>query len=275
MCADEEAWYSLSKNAYGAFVHVGLQSGVVKAVEMCGSMLVVSCGIQLVIALQLYFEHQAEVAAVQQALCDIPFTLQMSAVMIFVTMMFNHLSEMWRQAHIIAAATHHLGGNGGKIGELESISDSEEEEPAAPELRLVITAGTSKRAVLLILGVLSEVITWAAILMAGVLWIVTSPTVDLVIRSTVAVMFVLNVDEIIYQSCCPASIMEDVEETRYRVPNIFRAGSLKHSDHHRRWVRVIEHYFYIYVYLLMLLGLAGLLSFLLRGASECSEFRLW
>ncbi len=39
----------------------------------------------------------------------------------------------------------------------------------------------------------------------------TSPTVDLVIRSTVAVMFVLNVDEIIYQSCCPASIMEDVE----------------------------------------------------------------
>ena len=50
-----------------------------------------------------------------------------------------------------------------------------------------------------------------AILMSGVVWIVTSPTVDLVIRSTVAVMFVLNVDEIIYQSCCPASIMDDVE----------------------------------------------------------------
>ena len=50
-----------------------------------------------------------------------------------------------------------------------------------------------------------------AILMSGVVWIVTSPTVDLVIRSTVAVMFVLNVDEIVYQSCCPAFIMHDVE----------------------------------------------------------------
>jgi hypothetical protein len=59
------------------------------------------------------------------------------------------------------------------------------------------------------------------------------------------------------------------------VPNIFRAGSLKHSDSHRRWVRVVEHYFYIYVYLLMLLGLAGLLPFLLRGASACPEFRWW
>ena len=76
------------------------------------------------------------------------------------TALDNHLQPLItvtnrRQAHIIAAATHHLGGNGGKIGELESISDSEEEEPAAPELRLVITAGSSKRAVLLILGLLS------------------------------------------------------------------------------------------------------------------------
>lgn len=45
------------------------------------------------------------------------------------------------------------------------------------------------------------------------------------------------------------------QETRYRVPNIFRAGVLKHSDVHRKRVRVVEHYFYIYVYLLLLLGL--------------------
>jgi hypothetical protein len=42
------------------------------------------------------------------------------------------------------------------------------------------------------------------------------------------------------------------QETRYRVPNIFRAGVLKHSDVHRKRVRVVEHYFYIYVYLLFL-----------------------
>jgi hypothetical protein len=31
-------------------------------------------------------------------------------------------------------------------------------------------------------------------------------------------MFAQNVDELIYESCCPVPIMEDVEETKYRVP---------------------------------------------------------
>ena len=43
-------------------------------------------------------------------------------------------------------------------------------------------------------------------------------SVDLVLRSTVSIMFAQNVDELIYESCCPVPIMEDVEETKYRVP---------------------------------------------------------
>ena len=269
---DEEAWHSLSKNAYGAFIHVGLQSGLVKAVEMCGSMLMVSCGIQMVIAFQLFVAHQEEVARLQ-VVCEIPFSLQMSAVMIFVTMMFNHVSEMWRGAQIILASTHHIGGNGGKIGDLEPLSDSEEEEgsQSQQELRSPIVAGSGKRLLIFVVGVVTEIATWGAILMSGVLWIVTSVDVDLVIRSTVAVMFVLNVDEIIYQSCCPATIMEDVEETKYRVPNVLWTRKTR-SNVHRKRLRAVEHYFYIYVYLLMLLALAGGLAYVLRGSSSCERF---
>ena len=35
-------------------------------------------------------------------------------------------------------------------------------------------------------------------------------------------MFVLNIDEIMFEACCPTSVKEDVEETEYRVPNIYR-----------------------------------------------------
>ena len=35
-------------------------------------------------------------------------------------------------------------------------------------------------------------------------------------------MFVLNVDEIVFESCCSPIIREDVEETKYQVPSIRR-----------------------------------------------------
>ena len=50
-----------------------------------------------------------------------------------------------------------------------------------------------------------------AIMLAGILFAVTAETVDLVIRSTVSVMFVLNIDEIVFEACCPSSIKDDCE----------------------------------------------------------------
>lgn len=40
---------------------------------------------------------------------------------------------------------------------------------------------------------------------AGALFAFTSETPDLVIRSAVSVMFVLNVDEIVFAACCPGA----------------------------------------------------------------------
>ena len=48
-------------------------------------------------------------------------------------------------------------------------------------------------------------------ILAGILFAVTAETVDLVIRSTVSVMFVLNIDEIVFEACCPSSIKDDCE----------------------------------------------------------------
>ena len=46
-----------------------------------------------------------------------------------------------------------------------------------------------------------QILSWGAILLAGMLFAFTAETVDLVIRSTVSVMFVLNIDEIVFEVC--------------------------------------------------------------------------
>ena len=55
-----------------------------------------------------------------------------------------------------------------------------------------IHTGKSERAVIFALAVASEMVSWAAIFLAGILFAFTAETVDLVIRSIVSVMLVLN-----------------------------------------------------------------------------------
>ena len=101
--------------------------------------------------------------------------------------------------------------------------------------------------VIFLLSVATELGTWTSILVAGCMWINTSTTVDLVIRSTVSIMFAQNVDELIFESCCPLPIMEDVEETRYCIPNLPLKRLISSKAR-----TLIEYYFGVYVYLLLL-----------------------
>ena len=73
-------------------------------------------------------------------------------------------------------------------------------------------------------------------------------------------MFVLNVDEIVFESCCPTSIKDDVEETQYRIPQPKLSAGAK---------EIIKHYFGIYIYLPMLIVLTLALVFVNRGRLEC------
>jgi len=50
-------WVSVSMNAYGAFIHVALQSGFARACVMCLHLLTASVAIQMWFAYQLMSEH--------------------------------------------------------------------------------------------------------------------------------------------------------------------------------------------------------------------------
>ena len=51
-------WVSVSENAYGAFIHVGLQSGFIRAWQKCWTMLIVSIIIAVVFSGELIQRHQ-------------------------------------------------------------------------------------------------------------------------------------------------------------------------------------------------------------------------
>jgi len=39
-------------------------------------------------------------------------------------------------------------------------------------------------------------------------------------------MFVLNIDEIVFEACCPLKVKDDVEETEYKIPTFQVRGRL-------------------------------------------------
>ena len=53
-------------------------------------------------------------------------------------------------------------------------------------------------------------LAWFGVLVAGILFAFTAPTVDLVVRSTVSIIFVLNVDAIIFLVCVFVSVYVSV-----------------------------------------------------------------
>eukprot|EP00960_Hanusia_phi_P073570 768042-Hanusia_phi.AAC.1 len=207
---DEDCiWVNTAQNAYGAFIHVALQSGLKSAMWKCGFLVAVSALIQSIFAAELIENHLPSFELERSNICQIPVKLQFAATLIFLTLMFNNISGMTMAARFLIplfiegtltafarisiTSTHHKLGDGDYVGEIDQIvSDSEEARG--------LHVSMFKRIIILICAVLTEVCTWYGILMAGVLFIFTSPTVDLVIRSTVAVMFVLNVDEIVFES---------------------------------------------------------------------------
>jgi len=54
---EDDSWVKHTQNAYGAFAHVAMQSGILRAMQMCGPMLMASIMIQTVFAAQLLNNH--------------------------------------------------------------------------------------------------------------------------------------------------------------------------------------------------------------------------
>lgn len=53
-------WAKVSENAFGAFIHVGLQSGLKSAVVKTGPMLILSLLIQFIFSEELIVQHAGE-----------------------------------------------------------------------------------------------------------------------------------------------------------------------------------------------------------------------
>jgi len=243
---EERFWLSVTENAYGAFIHTALQSSVLRAILLCGPMLTASVVLQLIFSIELLLalpsiQHQKEESCTNsgtsfdcvQPLCAIPSPLQIAALGVFMILMFNNVPNMYRHAQMALLTTRCKNGSG---------QETEIEKPI--HFRIII----------FILGVMSEVVTFSAILISGSLFIITARTVDLVIRSTVAIMFVQNVDEVVFgfililvsaergsdlrlheDACCPQEITQAVSSTRYRVKWIILIPVRLPQDVSVRW----------------------------------------
>ena len=269
---EDDDWVSVSENAYGAFIHVGLQSGFKQAVVKCWTMLLVSIVIAVIFSFELIQRHEffsyrstnkegTFWLDERPHICWIPYKLQTAASMIFITLIFNNISGMVQAGRIALQSTHHKFGDGENVGEMLDDGEERDADEARP-----LKVPFHTRIGIFIFAVLTEVITWFMILASGLLFIFTSNTVDLVIRSTVAVMFVLNVDEIVFESCCPGSIKEDVEETKYRIVNPKMSNTTKD---------LLEHYFGLYIYLPLLLAMSSGIVVLGRNLLECEQSPFW
>jgi len=172
--AEEKLWLQQAENAYGAFIHVALKDNIWKALAKCGPMLLASILVQAIFSFRL-FQYLPDVRNIctKQALCAIPSDLQLSAVGVFITLMLNNVPSMFRAATISIKCAH-------RRNNLE------------PSKTNVVEIKISKltRFAVFCLAVLTEFLTWSAIMTTGVLFILTSQTVELLIRSTVAIMFV-------------------------------------------------------------------------------------
>jgi len=252
----EHYWTKVNTNAFGAFIHVALQSGLTRACLTCLPMVSVAVTIQLIFSEELITNHSTSLdinSRQRDSICWIPWKYQISAIVIFVTLVFHNIPGMVNAACLVFQATHHILGDGEEIGEIKEAQDSEK----AQKLNISFTT----RIIIYFIAVFSELTTFAFVVYAGCLFAATADSVDNVIRSTVSVMFVLNVDEIVFDSCCPGKIQADVRETEYLVPRIRMDASRVSS---------FVYYYTLYGHLPLLIGMSACLVLGLRCVSMCS-----
>jgi hypothetical protein len=166
---DTISWLECSHNAYGVWIHIALQGGLLKGTLLALPMVLASTFVQIVFSAQLLNVHindfKPEVQLERNInLCKQPILLQMCAMAIYVILMSNNVPAMWRAARVSLTASHCKGpGN------------SEEPDNVKKIQRTYI-----ERAIIFVIGVLLEVVSWALLLIAGILWINAASDVDLV-----------------------------------------------------------------------------------------------
>jgi len=278
---DGAEWVKVSGNAFGAFIHVGLQSGLTPALINCGPMVVASLLIQGIFAEELISQHlpilteKEALTRVIDRICWVPVKLQISAVLIFITLMFHNIPGMLQATRITLYSIAHQGGEQCvNISEEDDIR-TKDEDSSVPRHPQPLYVSSFSRQAIFVAAVLTEILSWGAILMAGILFAFTSETTDLVIRSAVSVMFVLNVDEIVFAACCPSSVASNMECTTYKVSPIQKYVEQK-TGISAATRQLVTHYYGLYGHLsLMILFTTVVITSLRVSVLECHVHPWW
>ena len=223
--SSEYQWSQLNENAYGAFIHTALTQGLSKALARCLLALAVSFCVQGVFSIELYLSLP-DIYETTHHLCTIPSDLQLSAVFVFLILMLNNAPDMWKAMKIASFAQFSKR----KTHLCTSEDQRPEKDMRANEVRsksaYFVQTGVTiqrieftkiERLIIALLGCGTEVISWSLLLATGVKFIMTATNVEMVMRSTVSIVFVLQVDELLYAVCCPKVLKASLKDTTYRV----------------------------------------------------------
>lgn len=245
---DDWQWKSNAENAFGAFIQKGMQDGLPKAMAQCGVMVFLSWIVQFVITYELLRALPDLNTPEAFGHCANPSSLQLASLGVWILMMFNNVSQMIRAALICLYADEE------RVGEATN-----ETLRSLPE-----------RLFIFFFAVLSEMAMWGFLLYTGVMFILTAESPVLIVRSTVAITFIQNIDETIYAACATDNIKSQVSGTKYKIKYNKVWCGLK-----LRTIFDIEWFYSLYIHLLVLTGLAFGVSFLSRTLKDIKCEKLW
>ena len=63
----------------------------------------------------------------------------------------------------------------------------------------------------------AEFIPWVGVIAVGIQFILVSDNTETIMRSTVSIVFILNIDEIVFQACSSPTLKDGVKNTAFQV----------------------------------------------------------
>ncbi|EKX39024.1 hypothetical protein GUITHDRAFT_114902 [Guillardia theta CCMP2712] len=191
---DLTMWIQNSENAYGAFIHLAFQEGLFNAIVKAGpeeeeeeekgeeendlhayQMILLAFFVQAAFAWYLW---QSCPSVRDSLFCNVPIPLQLAAIGVYLTLMTQAINRL-KTAMLVC---------------LFSVEKRREE--GEDDIIYPIHISSITRSAVFLLAVTTNAITWLALTAVGCHFILTQNDVQMVLRSTVVMMFVQNVDEI-------------------------------------------------------------------------------
>jgi len=259
-------WKSVSDNAYSAFVSIALHDGLATAISQCGVLLIITVFIQLAFVIQLNYSmferglgepltdrwYTWTFQADALGFCGNGYAIWVAALTVFLLLMFENLPHLL-QIYTITIYTREEKHKG---------------RHRKIELSLL------HRIIVLMLAFFFESIAWTILMDTGIRFILTAGTVEGLVRSTVALMFIMQIDEMIYKSCSTPALRRRIESQVFRV----HYGNLLNWRFAERQLYVTKNFYSLFIHMPLLLVLSLIIVLVCRHYNPTcnySKFNFW